>query len=104
MDVIKYIWLYKFNNELKLNYKKMFYPNNKEYDYMWQKYVDIYIQCKKIGLNIPEETEFPVYLSIIYNTQYNNYTTYYKSQYKKFCTKMKNTINTIDLFLKKEGD
>ena len=103
MEVIKFSsspWLLKFRMELQKHYKKMFHPGDKMFDYMWQLYVDNYYKAKEMGLDIPEEMEYPVFFDYFLNdVESDNYTEFHKEQYKKFCTMMEETIRTIDLFL-----
>ena len=106
MDVIKFnslYWVYKFKKELENNYKKMFYPKIKEYNSLWEIYVENYFKLKEIGLIIPEETEYPLYIDyFIMDTGYKNHTQYYKDKYNEFCKEMEHTILIIDNYLKEK--
>lgn len=108
MDIIKFdnlFWLRKFNKELQRGYKKMFYPNGKDFTDMWQMYVDNYYQIKEIGINIPNEMEYPSYFDCISeDIVYEDFTQYYKEQYNKFCKKIEDTISIINDYLSERSN
>ena len=96
----KYIWLYQFNNMLKTNYKQMFYPRTEKYIELWDIYNDIYIKTQKIGLNIPNEMDYPLLENyFITNVSEYSFTEYYKDEFINFCNQMEKTIKIIDTFL-----
>lgn len=102
MDVIIFnnlLWLQKFRNNLQKKYKKMFYPNGKEFNELWEMYVDNYFKAKEIGLIILEESEYPIFIDNFLDNNSNDFTKSHKKKYKEFCEKMINTIKTIDVFL-----
>lgn len=106
MDIIKFdnlFWLRKFNKELQQGYKKMFYPNDENFNILWELYVDTYFKAKEIGLLIPEETEYPIFVDYYLDDTYDSYSEYHKKKYREFCEKMNNTINKINIFLEERG-
>ena len=55
-------WLRDVKRDLQKNYKKMYDHNNKEYNRLWQMYVDIEEEIDERNLpplNLPNELEYP---------------------------------------------
>lgn len=96
-------WLILINNNLKRNYKLMFNPtHNKKYNELWEQYVSINYILEQNGYNkidIPNEMDYPFYHDYYLSNIKENYTKWYKSNYKTFCDMMIKTINDIDIYI-----
>ena len=106
MDIIKFdslLWLKVFNQKLKKDYKKMFFPNGDSFNQLWQMYVDNYCKIRDLNINIPDEIEFPVCFDYyLDNNNYNNYAQFHREKYIEFCSKMRQVINLIDDYIKEK--
>ena len=94
---------YKIKKEFQIikdNYKKMYHPDNKEFNDFWETYVELYFDLKSIGLDIPVETEYSLYFDYYFkDTGYRNLNQYYRDSYNEFCRMMEEMIETVEGFL-----
>lgn len=105
MDIIIFnslSWVSAFKEKLQKNYKKMFYPLNDEYKELWQIYVDNTYRAREIGLILPDETDYPLYIDYyISDTEEKKYSQFFREKQNEFYHMMQDTILTIDDFLNK---
>jgi len=88
--------------EIKLNYKKMFNPNNNQYNDLWILYNsinDLLIKNKYTPIDIPSENEYPFYEDYYLLNIKKDYKTWYKETSEIFNNKMLDTINIIDKYI-----
>ena len=99
----KFDWLRDVKRYLQKNYKKMYDHNNKEYNRLWQMYVDIEEEIDERNLpplNLPNELEYPCVFDHMLKKMQVNYTEWHKREFKIFCEMMEETIVKIDDYIK----
>lgn len=100
---MEYFMDYKIKKEFRIikdNYKKMFHSGTKEFGFLWETYADLFYDMKQIGLDIPDEMDYPFNLDFfITDTGYNNYTQYCKDKLIEFNKMMEEMIVTVEKIL-----